>query len=187
MSLPVIILIGLTGAGKSTAAQMLENTGVYKRVIRLTTRQPRSDDDQTLFEYMSNASLIPEGGITFQGWGGNIYCVRKLEIDSLLERKIVPVVELGIFSDAEKFINLFSNAKIVYIKRPFSVEKIRKTLLGRGMPDSEISERIDGLFEDLNDIEENILKIDCIIENYGPERYLFEQIYEKISVFLQID
>ena len=159
-----MILIGLTGSGKSTVAKIIEISGVGKRVKRQTTRSLRNDDDLSLIQ---KVKVIDNGKMDFviQGWGNDLYCISNKEIEVVQAEKKIPVIELGSYYDAEKLKEIYKHAKIILIEREIKTKDIEEICKQRGMDLHDINERVKSFYEDENELIENRKNIDYIFFN----------------------
>ena len=162
----MLILIGLTGAGKSTVALMIEKLADAGRVRRFTTRPPRLDDDPSLV--VTTSRLEPEeGDFQYSGWGEHKYLIKWSDIAGLQRGGITPIVEMGEFDAARTLGDLFGQYHIVLVRRPFSDIELAALFRDRHMNSDEIEERLNSLREDEKDLAGHLREISSVIENSG--------------------
>jgi len=177
---PVIILIGLTGAGKSLVARLFEETGRAERVARLTTRKLRGDDDPLLV--LSVSKIEPaDNDFIYHGWNDDMYCIPYSFVFNIIQKQRLPIVELGAFDDANKLKQMLGYAYIVLIERPFDTASIRRTCSERGMSEDDILARIESLTEDYLELETNRQKFDYIIDNQYAVEYLQQRVWQLLD------
>lgn len=163
---PACILYGLSGAGKSTLARELQRSGLARRVRRVSTRAPRSDDDPEEIECVSE--IRPdEGDVVLQGWGSDRYLIKRDRIETIRDVGLCPVVELGEYSAVLSVAAAFQPCLVTLVVRPVSAPDLRSLLAARNMTEEEICVRLESLEADRLSLDESRDHADLVLENAG--------------------
>ncbi len=166
-ALPLLALVGLSTAGKSTVTQILHARSPARRVRMFTTREPRRDDQADWFTYVSGIAG-GETGLVFEGWGGAKYLISGHDVEHARSRGYWPVVDTGDIEPAVQAKAIFGPGYIVLVKRQVTVEQMELVYRQRGMTAAAIRERLDGIESDRRCLEERMGEVDFVLENDGP-------------------
>lgn len=178
---PIIALVGLTTAGKTTVSQLLEARSLARRLIMLTTRPPRLDDPTGWFDYVTE--IVPRtGDIVFEGWGQSRYCVRGESIRRLRELGNWPILDLGDVEPALWVKERYHPTVIVMVAREVTAERVQTVCKARGMARNAIEERVRGLEADRHDLAAHVWAVDFVLENSGS----VEETMRNIDALVQM-
>lgn len=166
MKLPVVAICGLTGAGKSTLAAVLEQAAVALRVTRETTRRPRLDDDPSLVRCVARIEAHP-GDVVFGGWGDELYCLRASAVMEVRRKRCAPIVEVGEYRVAKEVVGAFAPGAVVMVVGASDPETIRALGKARSMSDGDIDRRIESIAEDRRELEIGQGEADFVLQNLG--------------------
>ena len=174
---PIIILIGLSAAGKSTVALAIEEIALAGRVRRYTTRKPRFDDDPSLVVCRTNLDA-GDDDFEYPGWGDDSYLIQRADIEHLQHAGVVPIIELGDIETAISLASKFRNSKIILVRRRINQSELVSLFRSRGMGPAEIEERLGSLAEDGLSLTRRIDDVDYIVDNSGDLHSLQEKFKE---------
>jgi guanylate kinase len=172
--LPCLVMIGLSGAGKSISNEWIEHNYCARRVRRFTTRPSRLDDDSSLVIHM-DSSAAESNDFVYYGWGNTTYWIRESDILEIQKRQEVPLVELGDPGDALKFREHFKHVSIICLWRNLAIESMKSILTERKMEEAEVKQRISSAQSDLSNLQEKKGQFDLNIYNNENKDVLFNQ------------
>ena len=137
----LVVISGLSGAGKTTLAQALLQDPRYKRALTATTRSPRGGEvDGVDYHFLSGQAFdvgIEEGA--FLEWavvyGGHRYGTPRKNVEAILDsgRHCLLVIDV---QGAATLRTQGVDALFVFLKAP-SLEELERRLRGRGEDDDE--------------------------------------------------
>lgn len=166
----VFVLIGPSGAGKTTLAEKAREAGLAETVVTCTTRPPRPGERDGVdyhflppaeFEARYASGEILERERIHENW----YGAPAAAFRTALRAGKTVVVPLG-FEGGRRVKSLWpENVTLVYVLPP-SVEELRARLVARGTPAAEIERR-------LHQIEEEMRLVslgDAVIRNDDLDR-----------------
>ncbi len=143
---PILLLVGISGAGKDTVASELFRSGNYHPIISHTTRQPRINDgllEQDGVEYhfinLEQSEQMLDAGqyIEANVYGGNVYGTSVAEIQAAHDTHKIAATDLEVQGVAE-YKAIDPNVKAVFILPPsYDVwqERLSKRYTGSADPD----------------------------------------------------
>jgi hypothetical protein len=173
-SVPSVILIGLTGAGKSLSLAWIEENYEARRVRRFTTRTPRNDDDPKLVVCVG-AIASEVGDFEYEGWGGARYRIAAADVADIRSSGKVPLIELGSPEDALRCKQTFAPAIVVCLSRAAGCAELETLLGSRGMSATDRVMRLGTLVEDRTALEKGAAQYHTMIHNDGTVDDLFRR------------
>jgi guanylate kinase len=160
-----VILIGLSGVGKSTLIRALAEEPPFTIAVRYTTRPPRPDDVNSRVVHV--AQLQPEPGLfLYSGWGAD-YAVDLRFVQECLNSGSIPLIELGDWPTAQLCACSLDSPVRVLIMRAGSPTDFEGILLERGMSPASIRERLAEFEADLAELTTFSAECDIVIQNEG--------------------
>ncbi len=161
----LFVLIGPSGAGKTSLVKKVKAAGLAQPVVTCTTRAPRPGEangvdyhflsPQCFENYFSTGKLIEREEIH-----GNWYGTPVSGISNALSRGQNSIIAMG-FAGARLVKARWPNhVSLIYIIPP-SIEELRKRLKSRGASQSELNQRLDNVSNELTLVE----MADTLIEN----------------------
>lgn len=164
---PILVTVGLSGAGKTTVARILERDFYATRVRRLVTRPLHREDNPDLVVSVPDFSSKAQD-VVYGGWSGQRYCIRAEDVQACRQRGIAPILEIGEVQASLQVARSFPpRVLLVWVRRQLSRPEMRKLLVGRGMPSDDVNRRLGSLEDDLEDLVKDREHIDYVIENSG--------------------
>ncbi len=149
-----LILIGLSGVGKSTLIRRLSTDyGYFRAVNRWTTRRPRPDDDMSFVTTVPFIDPRDSRRFIYPGWGADLYALDPEEINANGMSGIISLVELGDPETAVRLRNCIGTAKIVRVLRDLPPAQLEEVIRVRGMPDEDAIARLETYAEDVAAME----------------------------------
>lgn len=135
---PILLLVGISGAGKDTIKHRILDTGNYHHIISHTTRKPRMnhgvmEQDGVEYHFISldhAEELLDNGGyIEAKMYSGNIYGTSVSEIKAAKQSGKIAVTDLEVQGVTE-YMKMSSEVTAVFILPP-SYEEWRRRVLKR--------------------------------------------------------
>lgn len=166
----IVILVGKSGAGKTTVAKNLEKMFGYKRVVTYTTRPPRKGEvdgvdywfipEDDFFMAIMNDELMEyqeyESSFGKVSYGSSKLDFRKKYLKEDEKNRVIVLNPEGVLNvlktlDFESSFIEFDDIEIFYLDVSDSV--LQKRLEKRGDDDKEISRRLTSDAQDIKKIE----------------------------------
>ena len=153
MDLQPIFISGPSGVGKSYLTKFLIDNYNVKKIVTLTTRKPRVNEEPgTSYKYISrqkfNFLKASEKLIIDDFIFGNYYGLEKGQIESIIQHGKIPICE--VYSPSIRFfIKYYPYAHTIFLK-PKSIHFLEKRMIERGDSQSDIQKRISKAIEELN-------------------------------------
>ena len=147
---PIVLLVGVTGAGKDTIKQALLKDHDYHHIVSHTTRQPREnkgvmEHDGIEYHFIdvptASTMLDNHGFIEAKMYSGNVYGTSVGEIQLAHDEGKIAITDIEV-QGVEEFHAISPSMRPVFILPP-SFEVWQQRLLSRyeGKPDPEDLER----------------------------------------------
>jgi guanylate kinase len=172
--IPCLILIGLTGVGKSLSLDWLERNANAERVRRYTTRRTRDDDVSGLVVNVGTIVAVASDFV-YEGWGTTRYCIKKADVTRIRKQGKMPLIELGAPDHAQVCGQKFAPAKIVWLQRDLTPAQTEEVLRTRGVSSDDLQLRLNTLAEDRFELEASSTSYDTVIHNIGTTEDLFHK------------
>ena len=136
MNKPLYLFVGRSASGKSTVANLLENTGKHKQIQSYTTRKPRYKDEIGHVFITDEEFDRLENIIAYTEYNNHRYCATKNQLD---EASIYVVDIPGVETLLEKY---NSDRKIVVVYFNASIRTRIDRMIDRHDSDMAIISRI---------------------------------------------
>ena len=123
---PILLLVGISGAGKDSIKQELLKSGDYHHIVSHTTRAPRAnhgvmEQDGTAYHFISlgeaEKMLDEHAYVEAKMYSGNIYGTSVAEIQAAHDTKKIAVTDMEIQGVAE-YMDIDPNIKAVFVLPP---------------------------------------------------------------------
>jgi guanylate kinase len=107
---PIVLLVGISGAGKDTIKHRLLGTGNYHHIVSHTTRAPRENhgimeqdgQDYHFIDLAKAESLLDEGGfVEAKMYSGNVYGTGAAEIQAAHDEHKIAITDIEVQGVAE--------------------------------------------------------------------------------------
>ena len=117
----IVVLVGPSGSGKSKiAAQVLEKTDSYEKLVSYTTKDPTAVEENKWYNYVTREEFrrMCESGEMFQStmYAGHGYGSKKADVESILGKGKHVMTTMDICGAMSLKTN-FKNVVTIYIKR----------------------------------------------------------------------
>lgn len=135
---PILLLVGVSGAGKDSLKYKLLDTGLYHHIVSHTTRSPRMNGNKMEadgYEYhfislgQANEMLDRHAFVEAKMYSGNIYGTSVAEIQKAHDDNKIAVTDVEVQGVAE-FKSLAPDVKAVFVLPP-NYKTWQKRLLSR--------------------------------------------------------
>jgi len=157
---PIVLLVGVSGAGKDTIKHKLVETGYYHEFISHTTRPPRSNHgvmEQDGVEYhfisLEDAKRMIEAGefVEAKMYGGKVYGTSVAEVQKAHDGGKIALNDIEVQGVAE-YRKISPNVKAMFIVPP-TYEEWRRRLMYRygsdGADPNELAQRTQTAIDEL--------------------------------------
>lgn len=123
---PIVLLVGISGAGKDTTRRALVQQKAYHSIVSHTTRRPREnhgvlEQDDVEYHFISldqaKQMLDQQAFVEAKYYGGNIYGTSVAEIQKAYASKMTAVADIEVQGVAE-YVNLSSNITPIFLLPP---------------------------------------------------------------------
>lgn len=169
----IFVLIGPSGVGKTTLAEMAQEDGIAQRIVTCTTRTPRPHEIPNRDYYFLSLDEFGErdlnGDFVENEWiHGNRYGVLVGELSQALESGHIAIISLG-YGGARRVKTLWPEQVTIVGILPPSQDILKMRLKGRGTEDGEMSVRlkaIDDESETVRDLSDTTVVNDQLNEAY---------------------
>lgn len=150
---PLLLLVGVVGAGKDTIIRQLEKRGGFHRIISHTTRVPRANQgvmevDGEDYHFIDHASAeIMVNGRAFveaKYVHGNVYGTSVAEFQSISDRHEIAMTDIDI-QGVKEYLDIKSDTHAVFLLPPNAAEWERRLVKRYGNLDEykeEIRKRL---------------------------------------------
>lgn len=158
MNMRPLVISGPSGSGKSYLVNVLTQNYDYKRVVPVTTREPRIGEingESYYFVTQQEYEEIQASGEFFMSntFFNAQYGIQRVEVNGILERGLRPVVEIYT-PTIEQFLREFPDSDTVFML-PDNLELIRERMLARGDAPEKVDYRIQGAIAEMDYFREN--------------------------------
>lgn len=167
-----LIVIGISGVGKSFSMEWIEENYRACRVRRFTTRPLRRGEDPKLV--VAGQSLPSGSEVFYYGRGLTRYCILGSDIEAIRASHEVPLIELGKPETAFQCRERFSPALIIWLRRDVSRDCMKSLLNQRQVDPARQRVRLRTFAEDLESLKEHACAYDYQLSNIGTEGELFQ-------------
>lgn len=209
-STPIVVLVGISGAGKDTIKHKLLNTGNYHHIVSHTTRAPREnggvlevDGEEYHFISQETAVELLEAGafVEAKKYGGNIYGTSAAEIQSAKDAGKIAVTDIEVQGVAE-YKAISDNVIAVFILPPNYTEwqrRLHARYGAAGADPADIAKRMETAIVELEEalkqpyyhfvindsLDEAVTVIDKIAHNHDEFNAIDVSVRDQAVVLLQ--
>lgn len=181
----LLIVNSVSGVGRTTLSQILIKQNGFHRIRNFTTRPPRSDDDDTLYEYFDKTKYFKMKDenrlfcVIHWGANGHFYGISRDELDKIQGKSIYDNTHFGWVVKSQ------SPSQVYNMWLLATPSTIHQRLTKRGTdPTHEITNRIDFAIDEQKFILENLKKLlsHSMIDSYlWIDDMSADQIVDEIS------
>lgn len=154
---PILLLVGVSGAGKDTIKQMLLATGRYHHIISHTTRRPRENHgvmerDGEDYHFISleaaNKMIVDKAFVEAKLYSGNVYGTSAAEIQAAHDTGQIAVTDLEV-QGVDEYKRLAPEVQALFILPPSFEEWMRRLQQRGAMTDDEKQQRLQTAINEL--------------------------------------
>jgi guanylate kinase len=123
---PIVLLVGISGAGKDTIKHHLLNTGNYHHIVSHTTRPPRENHgvleqdgvDYHFIDLAQAEALLDEGRfVEAKMYSGNVYGTSAAEIQAARDENKIAITDIEVQGVAE-YKTMSTNVISIFVLPP---------------------------------------------------------------------
>lgn len=197
-STPIVLLVGISGAGKDTIKHRLLETNEYHHIVSHTTRAPREnhgvfEQDGVEYHFISKeqaADMIRNGEfVEVKEYSGNIYGTSAAELQKAHDAGRIAVTDIEVQGVAEY--KAISDGVIAEFILPPSYDEWQRRLMNRygdkGPDVADIAKRMDTAIGELEEALAKEYYHFVINEDLDEAVRIVDRIAHKNDAFNQID
>jgi len=197
-STPIVLLVGISGAGKDTIKHRLLETNEYHHIVSHTTRAPREnhgvfEQDGVEYHFISKeqaADMIRRGEfVEVKQYSGNIYGTSAAELQKAHDTGRIAITDIEVQGVAEY--KAISQNVIAEFILPPSYDEWQRRLLSRygdkGPDASDIAKRMDTAISELEEALSKEYYHFVVNEDLEEAVRIIDRIAHKNDTFNQID
>lgn len=197
-STPIVLLVGISGAGKDTIKHRLLETNEYHHIVSHTTRAPREnhgvfEQDGVDYHFISKeqaADMIRRGEfVEIKQYSGNIYGTSAAELQKAHDAGRIAVTDIEVQGVAEY--KAISENVIAEFILPPSYDEWQRRLLSRygdkGPDAADLAKRMDTAICELKEALSKEYYHFVINEDIDEAVRIVDRIAHKHDAFNQID
>lgn len=179
MSSRILLLVGTSGAGKTTLGNFLETLGI-PQLVSCTTRQKREGEiDGLTYHYVTKEKFDNLDKLEQTEYAGNYYCLTRDEVERHNEDLVYCIVD----SEGVQQIQYnYGKENVVVINIIIGLHQMRDRLEARGDAEDEIKKRIEYAIKN-HETEKDFDVADYYIKNDNLEtsKQVLKYIVEKVK------
>lgn len=161
---PILLLVGIAGAGKDTIKHRLMDRGSYHHIISHTTRQPREnagvlEQDGLEYHFIDRATaldMIRAGAFVEAKFvHGNVYGTSAAEIEQAHDAGLIALADIDVQGVAE-YKSISGSVIALYILPPTFTEWLRRLYARYGKVDADEADIRQRMHTAIEELEESL-------------------------------